>query len=161
MKRGRRGNRGRPPKGSELVTKFEGSEEAKERLKVIVGTLTGELTMEEACGHLGVGEGRLHQMRDEVLQIGLAALEPKPVGRPRNEESEGEKKVRELEARVERLKLELHAADVRTMLALTMPKVLNVPWAREPDVAAEKPEAPATLGSPETSEATGEEKKRR
>lgn len=149
------------------MTKFEGSDEAKERLKVIVGTLTGELTMEEACVHLGVGEGRLHQMRDEVLQSGLAALEPKPVGRPRNEESEEAKKVRELEARVERLKLELHAADVRTMLALTMPKILNVPWAREPDVAAEEPNVPETSGASETpeateaAEATAEEKKRR
>jgi transposase len=117
--------RGRPPKGSALVEKFMGSDEGKERLKTIVATLTGELSVEEACEHLGVGETRFHQMRDEVLESGLAALEPKAVGRPREEESEEARRVRELEAKVDRLKLELHAADVRTMIALTMPHLLK------------------------------------
>jgi transposase-like protein len=117
--------RGRPPKGSALVEKFAGSESAKEKLKVIVATLTGELSVEEACGHLGVSEQRLHQMRDEVLSAGLWSLEPKPVGRPREEETEEERKVRELQARVDRLELELHAADARTMIALTMPHLLK------------------------------------
>ena len=123
--------RGRPPKGSSLVEKFEGSEGAKEKLKVIVGTLTGELTMEEACAHLGVSEARLHQMRDEVLQSGLAAVEPKPVGRPPVEESADAARVRELQARVDRLELELHAADVRAMIALTMPHLLKDPGGKK------------------------------
>lgn len=117
--------RGRPPKGSALVEKFNGSEEAKEKLKVIVGTLTGELTMEEACVHLGVGETRLLQMRDEVLQCGLMAVEPKPAGRPPRESSSEEGRIRELQARVDRLEMELEAAHLRAKLALVMPHVLR------------------------------------
>jgi hypothetical protein len=127
--------RGRPPKGSALVEKFEGSEEAKERLKTIVATLTGELTMWEAWGHLGVSEQRFHQMRDEVLQSGLAVVEPKQVGRPRVEESEDAVQVRELKERVKRLELEVKAGYVRTMIALTMPKVLKGEWAAVRDEA--------------------------
>jgi hypothetical protein len=127
--------RGRPPKGSALVEKFTGSAEAKERMKTIVATLTGELTVEEACGHLGVGETRFHQMRDEVLQSGMMAVEPKPVGRPPVEESADAARVKELEARVKRLELEVKAGYVRTMIALTMPKVLKGEWAAVRDEA--------------------------
>jgi hypothetical protein len=120
--------RGRPPKGSALVEKFDGSEGAKERLKTVVATLTGEVTVEEACGHLRVSEARFHQMRDEVLQGGLVAMEPKAAGRPPKEsESEDAVRVRELEARVKRLELEVKAGYVKTMIALTMPKLLKIP----------------------------------
>ena len=118
--------RGRPPKGSALVEKFSGSEEAKEKMKVIVGTLTGELTMEEACVHLGVGETRLCEMRDEVLRRGLASVEPKQMGRPAKEPlSEEERRIQELQARVDRLELELEAAHLRAKIALVMPHMLK------------------------------------
>jgi len=115
------------------VDKFTGSEEAKEKLKVIVGTLTGERTVEEACAHLGVSEARLYQMRDEVLLSGLMAVEPRPNGRPKTEESPDAVRVRELEARVKRLELEVNAGYVRTMIALTMPKLLKDDWAVRQD----------------------------
>lgn len=117
--------RGRPPKGSALVEKFTGSEEAKERLKTIVATLTGELTMEEACGHLGVGETRFLQMRDEVLQSGLAAVEPRVAGRPPRETSAEERRIWELQARVDRLEAELEAAHLRAKFMLKMPELFQ------------------------------------
>ena len=124
---------GRPSKGSEHVEKLTGSEEAKDRLKAIVATFTGEMTVAEACAHLGMSEARFHQLRDEVLANALSGLEPKPCGRPKREESEEAVRVRELEARVKRLELEVDAGDVRTMIALTMPKLLRNDWAVRKD----------------------------
>jgi len=117
--------RGRPPKGRALIEKLAGSAQAREKLELIVGTMTGELTVEEACAKLGVSAARFHQVRDEGLGGAMENLEPKPVGRPRVEETEEARRIRELQARVDRLELELHAADVRTMIALTMPNLLK------------------------------------
>ena len=47
-------SRGRPPEGPGLVEKQEGSEPAKERLRVILETITGSKTVREACGELGM-----------------------------------------------------------------------------------------------------------
>ena len=124
---------GRPSKGSEHVEKLTGSDEAKDRLKAIVATFTGEMTVAEACAHLGVSEARFHQLRDEVLASALRNLEPKPSGRPTQEESEDAARVKELEARVKRLELEVDAGDVRTMIALTMPHLLRKDWAVRED----------------------------
>jgi len=124
---------GRPSKGSEHVEKLTGSDEAKDRLKAVVATFTGEMTVAEACAHLGVSDARFHQIRDEVLANALSNLEPKPCGRPRQEESAEAARVRELEARVKRLELEVDAGYVRTMIALTMPKLLRDDWAVRKD----------------------------
>lgn len=129
---------GRPPKGSELVERFEGSAEAKERLKAIIDAMTGAATVAEVCARLGVGESRFYQIRDEMLEGALASLEPGMAGRPRKEEPEEEKRLAEMTRRIKRLELELEAAHVRTELALTMPEVLCLPGKKTATAKARK-----------------------
>lgn len=129
---------GRPPKGSELVERFEGSAEAKGRLKAIIDAMTGATTVAEACARLGVGESRFYQIRDEMLEGALASLEPGMAGRPRKEEPEEEKRLAEMTRRIKRLELELEAAHVRTELALTMPEVLCLPGKKTAAAKARK-----------------------
>ena len=59
--------RGRRPAGAEYVDRLEGSTVAKERLKVVLKTLAGELRVQEACEQLGVCAQRFHQLREEAL----------------------------------------------------------------------------------------------
>ena len=66
--------RGRRPQGTEYVNKLEGSVEDKERLKVILDTMSGQLRRLQACAELNIGETRFWQLRDPALQGALDAL---------------------------------------------------------------------------------------
>jgi transposase-like protein len=123
---------GRPPKGSDLVDRFDGSAEAKERLKAIIDAMTGASTVAEVCARLGVGESRFYQIRDEMLTGALASLEPRMPGRPPRVESEEAGLLAQMDKRIRRLELELEAAHVRTELALTMPELMRVPGKKNP-----------------------------
>ena len=118
--------KGRRPKGSALVEKYDGTDEAKERLKTILATVAGEMTVAEACQQLGVSETRFFQLRDEALKSALKDLELGMPGRPRVETTEEQKQIGQLEAQVRRLKIELWAAEIRTKIAVVMPQVLTV-----------------------------------
>ena len=109
------------------MDRFEGSAEAKERLKAIIEAMTGASTVAEACVRLGVGESRFFQLRDEMLAGALSSLEPKMPGRPARQESEEAELLAQMDKRLRRLELELEAAHVRTELALTMPHLMHVP----------------------------------
>jgi hypothetical protein len=118
--------RGRPPKGSALVEKYAGSDEAKSRLKTILATVAGEMTVAEACDKLGVSETRFLQLRDEALGGAMAELEPGMVGRPKAEESVEQKRIRELEAQVKMLRYELEGARISAKIAVVMPQALTM-----------------------------------
>lgn len=79
---GERPRRGRRPLRAGHVDGLEGSEAAKRRMRVLLLTLQGELSVAEACQELGVGESRLHALRHQWLQESLELLEPRPCGRP-------------------------------------------------------------------------------
>jgi putative transposase len=117
--------RGRPPKGSGLVDGVKGSDAAKERARVIIEVLQGDLTVSEACARLGVGETRFHQLRELFLSEGVRGLEPGFSGRPAKVESEEGAKVRELEERVAQLEKELKAAEIRARIAQVMPHLIK------------------------------------
>lgn len=119
--------RGRPPLGAGHVDGLDGSESSKERLRLILETLSGELTIAQACDQLGIGETRYHKLRREALSGALDALEPRAPGRPRRVESDEEQRIRELEAQVGDLEEEIVCSRVRLELALTMPHVLKIP----------------------------------
>ena len=74
--------KGCKPLGSALVEHLDGSLQAKERLEVILETIAGRLTIDQACQRLGVQEARFHRLRTEVLEASLARLEPRSAGRP-------------------------------------------------------------------------------
>lgn len=74
--------RGRRPLATGHVNGLEGSELAKRRLRVLLLSLQGTLSVREACSQLQIGESRFHAMRHQWLQGILELLEPRPVGRP-------------------------------------------------------------------------------
>lgn len=104
---------GRTPMGPRLVRHLEGSDQAKDRLEIILETLTGTLSIREACERLGIGEAMFHRLRNRVLQVAMADLEPRPRGRPRHHPSEAEQQCEALAGEMELLKSELLAATVR------------------------------------------------
>jgi len=99
--------------GPRLVQHLEGSDQAKDRLEIILETLTGTLPVYEACERLGIGEAMFHRLRTRVLQVAVADLEPRPRGRPRHNPSEAEQQCASLAGEMEVLKSELLAASVR------------------------------------------------
>lgn len=123
--------RGRPPEKLKHVDKLEADAASKERLKVILKTLSGELSVEAACHELRLSEPRFHALRQQVLEGAVKSLEPKPVGRPRKQLSPEQARIEELEQRNRDLLVDLQVARTRTEIALTMPHVLkDVPKAR-------------------------------
>lgn len=101
------------PLGPELVEHLQGSEQAKTRLKTMLRAMQGELTVPEACGLLGIGETRFHVQRAETLQAALAALEPRPTGRPRHVVSPEQERIAELEQQLRDAQLDLQAAQIK------------------------------------------------
>lgn len=116
---------GRPPKGLKHIEDLEGPEESKHRLRVILETLTGERTIEEACELLDLSEARFHELRHQALCGALVSLAPRHAGRPRKPRPEGASRIEELEHEVDELKVDLQAARVRTEIALVMPHLLQ------------------------------------
>ena len=116
---------GRPPLGPRLAEGLEGSEGARRRLRVILETLSGELGVEEACRELGIGPAAFHKLRARTLAEALRSLEPRPMGRPREERSAQEMRIEALEKENWQLQFELQAARLREEIALSMPHLLK------------------------------------
>jgi len=110
---------GRKPMGARLVDGLEGSAQAKERLRVILETLAGERTIEEACAQLDVASSYFHKLRERTLQEMVQGLEPRKPGRaakaPDVEAIESERT--ELAGRVRSLERDLAKSRVQTELA--------------------------------------------
>lgn len=116
---------GRPPGKTGHVEPLDGGHEDKRRLRIILETVAGERSVQEACEQLGVSEARFHVLRRQALQAALDGLAPGAAGRPRRVEEVDTDRVRELEHEVAELKVDLQAALVRTEIALTMPHLLR------------------------------------
>jgi len=114
----------RPPEGVRHVDRLDGPEDLKRRLRVLLDTLSGRVSVAQACEELGVSESRLHELRREALEGALGALMPKPAGRPATAETTTERE-KELEGRIQELEVDLQAALVRTELALAMPELFR------------------------------------
>jgi hypothetical protein len=116
---------GRKPLGPALVEHLDGSADAKERLELILATIAGQVSVVDAADRLGISEAMFYKLRTRVLQLSLADLEPKPIGRPAQRTSEEAAQSAELAQRVAELERELSAQTVRLELAQTMPHVLQ------------------------------------
>ena len=114
--------RGRRPVGPELVDRLPGSESARERVKVVLQTMTGELRVQEACEQLQISEQRFDELRIEAIQAAVASLEPKPMGRPVRETVVDAAEMERLQQRVAELEAQVAAAVVRAELATALPK---------------------------------------
>ncbi|HEY7077969.1 MAG TPA: helix-turn-helix domain-containing protein [Solirubrobacteraceae bacterium] len=103
------------------MDKLSGDAAAKERLRVVLETLAGTCRVSDACQRLNISEQRFDQVRVEALQAALAALAPKPLGRPPRTTSPAEAEAEQLRARVAELEAQLHVAAVRTEVAAILP----------------------------------------
>ena len=117
--------RGRIPSGPEVVDQLHGSQKAKDRLRVILETMAGQLRAGEACAQLGISEQRFRQLRAEVLQAALGSLEDQAAGRPRRAEEPPATAV--LRQELLALQRELQASQVREEIALGLPQVAVTP----------------------------------
>lgn len=114
----------RPPEGVGHVDRLDGPEDLKRRLRVLLDTLAGRVSVAQACEELGVSESRLHELRRQALEGALGALMPKPAGRPATAQTPPARE-KELEGRIQELEVDLQAALVRTELALAMPELFR------------------------------------
>lgn len=130
--------RGRPPLGAEHAQSLDASELAKDRLEIILQTIAGELSVDEACAELGIGPAQFHRLRKRALSGAAEALEPKPAGRrPRTRDARDER-IEALEAELAEANDELEIARIREELALILPDVLREPTRGSASVAAKK-----------------------
>jgi hypothetical protein len=113
--------RGRRPTGPEYVRKLDGSEQACRRLEVILQTIGGETSVQQACAALGIAATRFHQLRQVTLQAALARLEPGQAGRPSR--AAEDPRISQLQAELDELRLQLQAASVRAELAAILPRL--------------------------------------
>jgi len=108
-----------------LVDCLDGSETARLRLRIIIQTLTGELTISQACQRLGIGRSRFHQLRQRFLASATDLLEPMPRGPAPQTPDAKDARIAQLQKEIAQLKLDLTAAHVREEIALVMPHVLK------------------------------------
>jgi len=114
---------GRPRRGSDHVEGLDGSRVSKARLRALLLTMEGELSVKEGCGRLGIGPARFAALRGQMLGAALDALEPQSPGRPRKVRDEKSGRELELEERILELERELKATQVRAELALCGPSL--------------------------------------
>jgi hypothetical protein len=116
---------GRPPLGPSIVDLLDGPEEAKRRLKTILEVTSGEKTVEVACEELGIERARYYVLQHEALLASVEALTPRAPGRPASSPSPEQERIRELEAKVSDLELDLHAAEIKEELAAVFPHLVE------------------------------------
>jgi hypothetical protein len=109
--------RGRKPLGIDQVDRVAGSPQAKERLRVILANIAGELSIEEACTALDIAPSRLFDLKRRCLEDWVKLLEPATPGRKPAARSPEQERVDELEARIARLEFALEAARLQEELA--------------------------------------------
>ena len=73
---------GRKPLLAGQVDGLDGSQRAKQRLRVFLWTLGGTLEVAEACEELDLRESQFHELRHDWLQGAVQPLEPRRLGRP-------------------------------------------------------------------------------
>lgn len=117
MRRGRKVNVGA------LIESREGSEEAKRKAALFLREFTGELTMEEVAGELGVNVAMAYKLREQMLEGVIESLEPRKLGRPAKENPPEGGEVDTLREKVKELERELQAARIREEIRVVLPGV--------------------------------------
>lgn len=120
------GVRGRRPLATEHVTSLAGSEAAKQRLKTLLRTLHGTMSISEACRELGICPSRFHALRHQWLQQSLMLLEPRRLGRPPKSLRAESKRCQELQSELAAVERAVQRAQVRHEID----QVLSLPIGR-------------------------------
>jgi transposase-like protein len=113
---------GRKPLGPALVEHLDGSQMAKERLELILQTLTGQVTVVAAAERLDISEAMFYKVRNRVLQGCVEDLEPKPRGRPPQFSTPDQERCATLTTEVTALHRELRDQTVRLEAAQIRPQ---------------------------------------
>ena len=114
--------RGRKPAGPERVRHLEGQTQAKERLEMILEVLTGKRSVKEASAALGITPQHFDTLCKRFLQGGLAALVPRPGGRPRRPSRPEQERIDGLEEENQRLRRQLEARALADEIASVLPR---------------------------------------
>jgi hypothetical protein len=107
------------------VERLDGPPPSKQRLAVILRTISGELSVEAACAEIGVSPAQFHRLRQRALEGALSALAPGPPGRPPATPPAEACRVEQLESEVRELKIDLRASQLREEIAILMPHLLK------------------------------------
>ena len=73
--------RGRPIIGVDLIDRLDGPRALRRRVRIVLATIAGRLTIAQACAELGVGRTQFHKLRWRVLEgalDGAAAAAARP-----------------------------------------------------------------------------------
>lgn len=105
----------RPSRGLDHVERVEASEETRRRLRILLETISGQTSVEEAARRLKLSPSRVHALREQMLQGAAHALEPAPRGRPRAGPAE-DPETAALQRAVDQLEDALLLADTRMEL---------------------------------------------
>lgn len=116
--------KGRPPRGADMADDTKGSEHAKMRLKLILKTVSGEKTVAEAAGEIGMSESAFHGLRSKWLEDAATLLEPARRGRPVKVTDPRDEEISTLKRDIDELMLRYKAALVREEIALLFPKLV-------------------------------------
>lgn len=116
--------RGRPTRGPQMALELDASRQARERLELMLETISGITSVTTASERLGISEARFYELRDRALTAAVQSLEPLPAGRPRTITDPGDARVDEMEAKLHELTVQLEASRLREQIALTMPHLL-------------------------------------
>ena len=102
-----------------LMEQIEASEQARERAKTILDTLTRTVSVEAGCRTLKVGRTRFQDLRRRMLAAAVTALEEKPGGRPRVPIDPVCKRLTSMRHTIAGLEYELRKTEVQLDLART------------------------------------------
>jgi seryl-tRNA synthetase len=137
--------RGRRPSGPEAVERLPGSEQAKQRARTLLETITGSCRVLEACQRLEISEQRFDQLRAQGLEALVGSMESGRAGRPPRKPSPEQQEIAALKQQVADLEVRLQAEKARTEIALVLPNVVqdevpsdNLVKDNEPDQPPEK-----------------------
>jgi hypothetical protein len=123
--------RGRRPAGPEYVNLLDGSDIAKERVKIVLETVAGTCGVDEACQRLNICGQRFHQLRQQIMEGAVTAAEPGIPGRRAQPPSAAEDQIQRLEQQVAELQRELQASKVREEITLVLSGCGQTPAASE------------------------------
>lgn len=73
----------RPTKGVDHMDAIPGPRESRRRAKLILLTISGELSVKAACEQMGIKATQFANLRRQALEGLMAGIQPRPVGRPR------------------------------------------------------------------------------
>lgn len=125
-------SRGRPPLKGALVDTLAGSEQTRQRLRVILATVAGELTIAQACEQLGIGQTRFFELRRQALEGAMAGITAQEPGRPPILESADAARVRQLQEQIDELKFQLYSSRVRAELGQVLPHLTQADQTQTP-----------------------------